>query len=924
MEPLGAMTTKPGDKQGMDPHGGPRASFPREAGDGGHPCDLAAAIFEAQSRFLDASEPDESLRGLLSSIVRATGSSGGLLVHIRETDSGAELESIRAGNEDAPDGSPQPPTGHSELQFADLQTLVGGWVGAGDPFVVDPDSEGFFVERVRELLGFRDEYVGIPLHTGGRLFGALTLWDRSGGYSPVVLRALVPALDTVTLLLRLVAAEQSCHQAQVRLRDVTTETRSGTTNDDGPAEFQTDTIGTSGSGSATPATSAAGEAVNATDAYGILQQIVDALPQRVFWKDEEGHYLGTNEAFRKDCGLDPLGLTDYDMPWTTEQADFFRSCDRRVMASGEAEVDIIEPILTDDGQTRILSTGKIPLHDAEGRIYGVLGTYLDITAIKENEVELERARDAAEAATRAKSEFLATMSHEIRTPLNGVLGYLDLVLDSVLEGEQREMVETARSSGIALLHIINDILDFSKLEAGKFVLENVPFNVRAVSADVVELLALNAQGQGVELFLVWEDDAPRMLEGDANRLRQILVNLIGNAVKFSSDSPVTIAVDVPEPGFMRFRIVDAGVGIPREKQASIFERFTQVDASPARRFGGTGLGLAISKRLVEAMGGEIGVESEPVQGTTFWFRLPINGGWEPEATPNITARGLVVTPSPSLGRSLCIEALHVGMECSVVSSLSGVQPAITSKDGDAPALPLELVLVDSLLIRGSGRDEMALLRSAVGTEPRCILLTPRRARRDLVRHQEAGWDDFLIKPFLRQQQLAVVLGMERSECAGCPDGSSQQPPAAMRRRSVHALLVEDNAVNRRLAQHILQRSNCTVEVAENGREAVDLFRSSTYDVIFMDCQMPEMDGFAASEEIRAVEMRRKTLRRTPIVALTANALTGDRERCFLSGMNDYISKPFVRSDIERVLDRFFLTADGSGGDEPTEAASGES
>ncbi|MEZ4647452.1 MAG: ATP-binding protein [Candidatus Eisenbacteria bacterium] len=907
------MTTKPGDTQSAQPvepaNTAPVSptNEPRNLGQ------LASAVFSAQSGFLDATPPAHSLQSLLVAIVGVTGSRGGCLVYIRETEAGADLETVRccepADVHGAPAigaaasdelGSSLAPSQESGLQFADLQTLVGGWVGAGDPFVVDRDSTGYFADRARELLAFQDSYAGIPLHSGGRLFGALTLWDRPGGFSPVVLGAIAPALDTITLLLRVMASEEACHQAQVRLRDVTSESTSAAQSSDG-----------SSSNAAGP-----GAADGSSDASGILQQIVDALPQRVFWKDEAGHYLGTNEAFRKDCGLDPLGLTDYDMPWTTEQADFFRSCDKRIMSTGRSEMDIIEPILTDDGQTRLLSTCKMPLHDRDGHIFGVLGTYLDITAIKENEVELGRARDAAEAATRAKSEFLATMSHEIRTPLNGVLGYLDLVLDSIIDGEQREMVETARSSGVALLHIINDILDFSKLEAGKFVLENVPFEVRSVVADVVELLALNAQSQGVELFLVWEEDTPRTLIGDANRLRQILVNLIGNAVKFSSDSPVTIAAEVSDPGFVRFRVVDSGVGIPYEKQASIFERFTQVDASPARRFGGTGLGLAISKRLVEAMGGEIGVESEPGQGTTFWFRLPITGDWKPDPVPEVDARGIIVTTSLSLGRSLCIEAKALAMEFATVSSIADVNREVV---GAGPnALPLTFVAVDAATIQGSGREDLARLRSIVGPNPRCALLTPRRTKKDLVRLREAGWDDFLVKPFLRTQQLATVLGTERSECSGCPDQDVHRPGTAIRRRSLHVLLVEDNAVNRRLAQHILERSNCTVDIAENGREAVESFRSSTFDVIFMDCQMPEMDGFAASEEIRAIEMRRKVLRRTPIVALTANALTGDRERCFLSGMNDYVAKPFVRSDIERVLDRFFQAGEASSGDGPAE------
>ncbi|MFN8547739.1 MAG: response regulator [Candidatus Eisenbacteria bacterium] len=641
----------------------------------------------------------------------------------------------------------------------------------------------------------------------------------------------------------------------------------------------------------------------------VLQQIIDSLPQRVFLKEREGKYLAANRAFRVDSGKDPVGLTDYEMPWTREQADFFRACDQRVITSGQAELDIIEPILTDDGQTRWLSTCKLPVRDPGGEIFAVLGTYLDITSLKLTEQELARARDAAEAANRAKSEFLATMSHEIRTPLNGVLGYVDLVLESKLDPEQRELLQTVKYSGVSLLQIINDILDYSKLEAGKVALDHVMYEPREVAADVLDLLAAQAEERGVELLLHWAHDVPRQQVGDPNRVRQVLLNLVGNAIKFSESAPVSVAGRI-ENDELFLSITDHGVGIAEEKQSLLFQSFSQVDSSSTRRFGGTGLGLAISRRLVEAMGGRIGFESHTGTGTTFWLRLPCRQSFALEPlgyTPTCNRRALVIDSLWEAGHSTASQLEEHGIATEVATSWPEAERIL--RHARAEEKGIDCVVVDWKLMDRPAEESLARARAEL-TREGClfVLMTSRRTLVELGRNRDGGFDELLVKPLVRTSQLRTLLGRL---CSDTPsDGLASRETdlsshAESERPTRHrrVLLAEDNVVNQKLARILLERLGCEVAIAGNGHEAAAMAEQAEFDLVFMDCQMPELDGFAATDLIRQ-RYRESNRPHLPIIALTANALEGDRERCLVAGMDGYVSKPFSRDDLRRALEQF--------------------
>lgn len=580
------------------------------------------------------------------------------------------------------------------------------------------------------------------------------------------------------------------------------------------------------------------------------------------------------------------------------------------------------PILSAGRCLGVLVVYLVPGHPNTETERSFLGRVADVLSIglsrRQVAEDLRIARDAAESASRAKSEFLASMSHEIRTPMNGVLGMAELLADMPLEPEQRELVETIKKSGLALLTVINDILDFSKIEAGRLELEPIPFDLAAAVHDVTHLLSARAEQKGLELILHYRSDCPRYVIGDAGRIRQILLNLAGNAVKFTQHGHVLIDVRrLAEAGGtarIHVRIVDTGIGIAPEVIGRLFESFVQADRSTTRRFGGTGLGLAISRQLVELMGGEIGVESQPEAGSCFWFTLPLPLAQAPVAPPPPTnlsgLHAIVVEDNPVNQRIYQEQLKSFGMRTRVVENPTEALAAIRA--AAAAGDPFQLGLLDHMMPDMDGEQvARQILADPEFARLPLVLLTSSGQRGDSERFSRAGFSAYLVKPVL-VDTLRQCLSQLMLDAAAIPDndaaGDSRSPPCAaaasapegLPRFAGRVLLAEDNAINRKVALGMLRRLGIEAEVAEDGQQAVDLCQRRAFDLILMDCQMPILDGFEATRAIRS-QLDRP---RPTIVALTANAMESDRERCLACGMDDYISKPFRQKDLIAAFERW--------------------
>ncbi len=645
----------------------------------------------------------------------------------------------------------------------------------------------------------------------------------------------------------------------------------------------------------------------------LLHALMDNLPHNIYFKDARSRFIRINRALARYFGLtdasEALGKTDFDY-FTEEHAQQARDDEQAIIRLGRPLLDKEEKETWPDGHITWASTSKLPLRDEDGRVIGTFGISRDITDRKRAAEELQIAKEAAEVASRAKSDFLATMSHEIRTPMNGIIGMLDLLLNTGPSTQQRMYLDLASQSAETLLRLINDILDFSKIEAGKFELESVVFALRDTLGDTLQTLAGRASEKGLELTYRIPPHLPDSLVGDPGRLCQVIVNLVGNAIKFTEQGEVVLEVHIDARSDsdvrLHFTVRDTGPGIPPEKQAVIFEAFRQADSSMSRQYGGTGLGLAISSQLVELMQGRMWVESELGTGSTFHFvaLFPLHEDTSVRPPAELkTLHGLrVLVADDNETNRLILEEMLKSWRMRPTVVDGGLAALVEMDKAVNAGEPFQLALLDGMMPQMDGFALAAEIKKRPDFYALpLILLSSAGSTSSNTRCRQLGIDHCLIKPVKQSDLLDSIMTILHVATADqvAPRADTQERPDDI--ESLRILLAEDGLVNQKVAVNLLEQRGHRVTVASNGQKALAALERECFDVVLMDVQMPTMDGFEATALIRQRE--KISGAHMPIIAMTAHAMKGDRERCLEAGMDGYIPKPIRAKELYEAIEK---------------------